>query len=355
MGEFHQTHVGELQNTAAQPARRGRSGQRLPAVTVVGAGNWGSALALALHSAGVHVAEIIVRTKSRRYYSLAASIGARLVTMDEAKLLSDVWWLCTPDSAIANVAGQLREHAMQMKTDNHLVGLRARLRSLAPIAFHSSGALSSSELAPLRDLDAMLASVHPLMTFPKMSSPRRHAPPRPLAGVPFAVEGDPRAVHAARRLIRAVRGEAFTLPPRSKALYHAFGAFTSPLLVALLTAAVETASAAGWSQAQAQRRMRPIVERTIANFFANGPAKSFSGPIARGDVVTIVRHLKALVPHPQLSAVYRQLSRFAVDTIPSPNPAQIAQILQKAAARSAGGAGPVGTKAPESPKASEEL
>jgi predicted short-subunit dehydrogenase-like oxidoreductase (DUF2520 family) len=319
---------------------RGRGSRRLPNVSLIGAGNWGSALALALHDAGVRVPEIVVRTKSRSYLSLAGSVGARLVTIDEAKLLSEVWWICTPDRLIAGVAAELHGRLAQIRAKNQLPGMQAQLHGLAPIVFHSSGALSSAELAPLRAVHAALASVHPLMTFPRSSHPRRTRPPHALTGVPFAVEGDPRAIHAARRLIRAMRGETFTLPRRSKALYHAFGAFISPLLVALLAAAVETAATAGWSRIQTQRRMRPIVERTIANFFANGPEKSFSGPIARGDAVTIVRHLKALAAHPQLAAVYRELSRVALDTIPSPSPAQIRQILDRAAARSVGASRP---------------
>ena len=144
-----------------------------------------------------------------------------------------------------------------------------------------------------------------MMTFPKASTPRPERPQPPLAGVPFAIEGDARACRIARQIVRTLGGEAFTISAENKPLYHAFGAFTSPLMVAVLTAAMETAVAAGYTPKQAQRRMRPIVERTVLNFFTNGPEKSVSGPIARGDTATIARHLIALRPHHRLQAVYR--------------------------------------------------
>lgn len=237
-----------------------------------------------------------------------------LTTMAGAALAADVLWICTPDAAIASVADQL------------VSTLAHTSRRKPPIVFHSSGALASTELAALQTIGASVASVHPLMTFPKRSLSRAKQPHQ-LVHVPFAIEGDPRACHAARKLVRAIGGEAFTLSPKNKPLYHAFGAFASPLLVALLTAAMETGVAAGFTQEQARRRMRPIVERTVLNFFANGPDKSFSGPIARGDAATVARHLEDLRSHPRLLSTYRELVRFALDSLPAQNKKQIRELL----------------------------
>ncbi len=283
----------------------------LPSVTLIGRGNWGTALALALDDAGIPLCEVIVRKKR------GSNLPIQRTTLAAATLAADVLWICTPDTAIAEVASQLAE------------ALAPVARRKKPIVFHSSGALASSELAPLRKVGASLASVHPLMTFPRRSQPQSTAHRYPLACVPFAIEGDPRACRAARTLVHAMRGEAFALPAASKPLYHAFGAFASPMLVALLTAAMETAVAAGYTPAQARRRMRPIVERTISNFFTDGPNRSFSGPIARGDAATIARHLDALRPHPRLLSTYRELARFALDSLPAQNRKKIRPLLQR--------------------------
>lgn len=307
-------------NRAQFPAPR-------PSVTLIGCGNWGTTLARSLHEAGILLHEIAVRKTPRNNphtrdipnshpnRALATSVGARLIALPNAALDADILWICTPDATIASVADQLATAL-------------TKTMSARPVAFHSSGALASTELAPLRALGISVASVHPLMTFPQATRSRLNRPPRQLVGVPFAIEGDPRACRVARGLVGALEGEAFSLPAESKPLYHAFGAFASPLLIALLTAAMETAVAAGYTPAQARRRMRPIVERTISNFFNDGPGESFSGPIARGDTATIARHLKALRPHPSLLSTYRELALFALDSLPARNRKKIQQLLQ---------------------------
>jgi predicted short-subunit dehydrogenase-like oxidoreductase (DUF2520 family) len=292
-----------------------RPSPTLPSVTLIGYGNWGTALAHELDVVGVPLCEIIVRSKRGSSSRLGRRFaGARLTTMAGAALTADVLWICTPDAAIAHVADQLAS------------ALVHTARHKPPIVFHSSGALASTELSALQTIGASVASVHPLMTFPKRSLSRA-GQPRQLVHVPFAIEGDLRACHAAGKLVSAVGGETFTLSTKNKPLYHAFGAFASPLLAALLTAAMETGVAAGFTPEQARRRMRPIVERTVLNFFTNGPDKSFSGPIARGDAATVARHLKDLRSHPRLLSTYRELTRFALDSLPAQNKKQIQEVL----------------------------
>ncbi len=297
----------------ASPGRKPRRAKRatLPTVMLIGCGNWGSALGFALEEAGVSLREIVVRKMART--GPRAKFRTRRKLLAKAKLDADVLWICTSDAAIAGVAKQLAKAL----TDRPIGGKK--------IVLHSSGALTSTELAALRAVDASVASVHPLMTFPRraVAQPSK----RRLAGVSFAIEGDPRACRAARRLVRALGGEPFALPIESKPLYHAFGAFASPMLVTLLTAALGTGVAAGSSAAEARRRMRSIVERTVFNFFAEGPEKSFSGPVARGDTATIARHLEALRPYPRLRATYTELTRLALETLPARNEKQIRQLL----------------------------
>src|SRR6185312_9983036 len=180
---------------------------------------------------------------------------------------------------------------------------------------------------------AIVASVHPLMTFPRRYNHRSETQ-RSLADVPFAIEGDTRACRAARKLVRVLGGDPFTIQSKNKALYHAFGVFASPLFVAFLVATREAGVAAGLTQKQAQQRMRPIVERTLMNFFTSGSRESFSGPIARGDTGTIIRHLHALRAHPQLLSTYRELALLALESLPAQNKRQIQQALAKPRSRS---------------------
>jgi predicted short-subunit dehydrogenase-like oxidoreductase (DUF2520 family) len=278
-----------------------------PTITIVGPGNLGGALAVSLRSAGYKVSEIVSKaspSSQRKAKMLARAVGARAVTDSKAHLESDIVWLCVPDREISKAA-----------------------RALAPlswwrgkVALHSSGALGSDEMEVLRRKGAAIGSLHPLMTFVHGSRP-------PLAGVSFAVEGNPVAVRMARRIVRVLKGEAFTIPKNRKAAYHAWGAFTSPLLLAALVTAEEVAGVAGISRTEARRRMMPIVRQTIANYAALGPAGAFSGPIIRGDADTVARHLKALGKTPNARKVYLALARSAMRNLPVRNRRSLAKAL----------------------------
>ncbi|HET7749526.1 MAG TPA: Rossmann-like and DUF2520 domain-containing protein [Terriglobales bacterium] len=279
-----------------------------PKVVIVGAGNLGSALARALHAGGYRISEIICREggSKQRARRLAAQVRSRAVALPQAKFAAEVVWICVPDSNIAACAREL-----------------ARLADWqGKIALHPSGALASDELQALRRRGASVASAHPLMTFVRRSSPA-------LAGVPFGIEGDAVAARLARRLVRDLGGQSFSVCRQDKALYHAWGAFASPLLIALLASAEQVARAAGVrSRATARKRMLPILQQTLRNYGALGPADAFSGPLVRGDVATVQRHLRALGKLPAAKQAYVALARAALETLPVGNRRQLETALR---------------------------
>jgi predicted short-subunit dehydrogenase-like oxidoreductase (DUF2520 family) len=279
-----------------------------PSISIVGAGNLAMALVPALHTNGYLIEEIISRDKvqsRRRGRILARLVGARAVILASARLSTDVVWLCVSDGAIASCASEL-----------------AAGRSWAgKYALHSSGALTSGELSALRRQGASVASVHPMMTFV-----RRRAPS--LKGVGFAVEGDRAAVALAQRIVKDLGGVSFAIAKEAKALYHAWGAFGSPLLVMELGMAERVARAAGISEAAARRTIEPIVRRTIDNYFAHGAAAAFSGPLVRGDIDTVRRHLRQLSRVPGAREVYVALVRTALETLPVARKDEIKRLLE---------------------------
>lgn len=275
-----------------------------PTIGIVGAGSLGSALASALHQAGYKIGEVVSRDRSQpRARALARKVNARLLTIGQP-LSCDLLWFAVPDREIATCA------AIIARTSNWR----------GNIAFHSSGALTSDELTALRATGASVASVHPLMTFVKSVSPA-------LAGVPFALEGDAAAVRMARTIVRSLGGHPFAIAQRYKAAYHAWGGFASPLLIALLVTAERVAGAAGISRTSARTMMLPILRQTLSNYAAHGPAAAFSGPIVRGDVETVRKHLKTLNRVPEARAVYIALARSVMRDLATPDRKALARIL----------------------------
>lgn len=284
-----------------------------PTIAIVGAGSLATFLAVALRDAGFEITEIIARDlpQSRlRAHLLASKVGAQAVTAHSAALDSTLLWFCVPDGQIRRAALALAAH---LAASTHH---KAKVRFL----LHSSGVLSSRELDPLRTAGVAVASAHPLMTFVAGAHTS-------LTGVPFAIEGDDAAKRVARRIVRELGGESFALPASRKAAYHAWGTLTSPLLLAFLVTLEDAARAAGFTRQDARRKSLPIIRQTLENYSRLGPARSFSGPLVRGDAETVAKHLAVLKKHPGAREVYVALARTALRGLPVKNREELERLL----------------------------
>jgi predicted short-subunit dehydrogenase-like oxidoreductase (DUF2520 family) len=276
-------------------------------ITIIGAGNLGTSLALALHRAGYSVEWIVARARGAslaRARKLAKQVGARATAEFSSGIQSNLYWLCVPDRQISTVAASWAK----------------RETWKGRVVFHSSGALTSDELVALRNRGATVASVHPLMTFVPRSRPS-------LVRVPFSIEGDTAAVRLAQRMVERMGGFSYSIRKSDKAAYHAWGTFASPLLTALLATTEQVAELAGVPAKVARGRMMPILLQTLANYASYGAPAAFSGPIIRGDVETIKRHLRVLRHKKVARDVYRALAESALQTLPNKNRRLLMRVL----------------------------
>ena len=277
-------------------------------VTLIGAGNLAHALGPALKAAGYRIDAVAARetaSSRRRAAMLAKKLGAKAVPLEQATPGSDIVWICHSDDALAETARRLAKKR----------GWKGR------IVFHSSGAVTSDVLSPLKRAGAHAASLHPMMTFVPGTTPR-------MRGVPFAVEGDSRAVAAAREVVRNLGAEVFKIKKAAKPLYHALGSFSSPLVVATLATAEQVGRDAGLSATQTRKIIGPLLRQTLKNYLERGAAAAFSGPIKRGDLNTVRRHLKAMKRMPGASEVYRALVKSALMELPARNRQELMELLQ---------------------------
>ncbi|MGA7463293.1 MAG: Rossmann-like and DUF2520 domain-containing protein [Candidatus Korobacteraceae bacterium] len=264
-------------------------------ISIVGPGNLGTALALTLPSAGYQVKLLAARHKVAHVKALARKLHAQVIDVGKP-LPTDVVWITVPDDAIAAVA-RLLASSQDWK---------------GKIVFHSSGALTSDELSPLRAKGARVASVHPMMTFVRGVVPE-------MAGISFAVEGDAAAVRTARSIVEDLGGRPFVIKKQNKVLYHVFGSFASPMVIALMASLEEVARAAGIRQSEIKRVMEPLLSQTLRNYLQQEAASAFSGPLVRGDVATVRKHLAELLNLPEARAVYVALARASLNFLPVRN------------------------------------
>ncbi|MDX6446211.1 MAG: hypothetical protein QOH71_3285 [Blastocatellia bacterium] len=251
----------------------------------------GTALGLALKAIGYKI-EVVVARRPGSAVRAARTIGPdtlALSTRQLSRLNKDqidrlnrcsVVLIATPDDAIAAVAGQLAE----ILTLPSGPGERTRR-----VALHTSGALASDVLRPMRRANFAVGSLHPLVS---ISESRAGA--RVLTQAFFSIEGDPVAVRAGKSLVKALGGESFLIDSDRKALYHAAALTASPNMTALFDIAVEMLGVCGLKPGRARRILLPLVESTIANLAKQDAAGALTGTFKRGDKATVLKHLAAL-------------------------------------------------------------
>lgn len=242
------------------------SQKRKPTVSIIGLGRLGQAMAIALDSCGYPLQALVGRS---------GEPGQRDADELEQLPASDLILIATPDDAIAEVA-------------QRLAACRPGL-TRQPTVLHTSGALSSEVLSPLAQGGYHTGSLHPLVS---VSEP--HAGAKALRGAFYCLEGDRAAMRVARLIVADLKGTSFSIPPESKALYHAAAVMASPHLVALFDLATEMLAACGVSQKGARQILLPLVESTVNNLMVFNPEQALTGTFARGDVATVRRHLTAL-------------------------------------------------------------
>jgi predicted short-subunit dehydrogenase-like oxidoreductase (DUF2520 family) len=261
-------------------------------LAVVGAGRAGLALARRLSRRGYALTGIVAR---RRASAARASrlAGRRVGTLDLAAAVAParVVLVCVPDAEIPRVAETLAALASP--------GVAGR------IVLHTCGALSAEALEPARRAGAATGSFHPLVSFPEPVA----APPD-LGGVAFAVDGDPRALRAARAMARAIGGVPILVPAASRGAYHLAASLVAGGLVALLDEGLDLAvRRVGLTRREARDAFLPLVASVLRNVAASGPRSALTGPVARGDLDTVARHLEELSREaPALGNLYRLLS-----------------------------------------------
>ncbi len=259
-------------------------------ISIVGAGRVGRALGHRLHQSGWAIHAVVTRSPStarRAVRSIGAGHGQGDISV--GVFSAPVILIAVPDSAIDGTVKRLASFGSE-----HL-----QRRTV----LHTSGALSSSSLAGLRDFGAAVGSLHPLQTFSGVGIPA-------VEGRVFAIEGDPRAVRVARSITRTLGGQAVQLNATAKPLYHAAAALASGQVLALVESALQLFISIGMKRREALKALLPLTGQVLENLQRIGPRAAWTGPLARGDYGVIELHEKSLqAAAPEYLEAYRAMNR----------------------------------------------
>jgi predicted short-subunit dehydrogenase-like oxidoreductase (DUF2520 family) len=256
-------------------------------LVVLGRGRVGRSLAAAAREAGLRVALEPARERLPGLVSrLAAAPGALVV-------------LAVPDGAIAANAAELATEPGLDRT--------------AAFA-HVSGAMGLDALAPLAARGHPVGSFHPLQPFPVEREPAA------FRGGLVAVDGSDGAMVARLEgLARRLGAVSHRVRDGDRAAHHAAAVLAANALVALADQSRLVFEAAGWPADLALAAVVSLMRGALGTVESLGLPEALTGPVARGDVETVSRHLEALgaVAAPGARAhpreVYRLLGLAATD------------------------------------------
>lgn len=262
-----------------------------PKIAIVGAGKVGSVLAGALYHHGYQLTGIVSRTLASAQqladqFGIAAGIRASSIVQK-----AQIVFITTPDRCIGEVVEQIAN-------DNGFYP--------GQVVIHTSGCLPVEVLQAASEQGAWIGCMHPLQSFAskKISSEN-------LSGIYFALSGQDQMMEQAEEIVKAFGGKSFTILDKDKALYHAAACIVSNYTVSLMHWAGQIYGRFGLSPEEASAALLPLLQGTVKNIREVGYTQSLTGPISRGDSITVDAHIGTLENQME-KRLYKELALYTV-------------------------------------------
>lgn len=198
--------------------------------------------------------------------------------------LGNIIFLTVPDDQIKPVVSELA--AAEVKWDGRSV-------------IHCSGNLTSGEFAVLKERGAMAASMHPIQTFTQGDGADR------FQGITVSLEGDQELLSKLSEWVHKMGAKPVFLNIEQKRMLHLSAVFACNYLTSLLRQSDKLLEDSGIEMDL--YLLKPLILQTLDNIFEKGVQKSLTGPISRGDVQSVRKHIEMIKDDSSLSLLYRSL------------------------------------------------
>jgi predicted short-subunit dehydrogenase-like oxidoreductase (DUF2520 family) len=276
-------------------------------LSIIGAGRVGRALGRRLREVGWKIGAVVTSSEpTARKAVRSIGAGQAHAFLTRQVLAAQVILITTPDHSVVETAEELARVGAE-----ELGG---------KIVLHTSGALSSDALDPVRQCGAAVGSMHPLQTFSGVGVP-------PLEGKVFAIEGDAYAVRVARQIARTLGAVPVRIDGAKKPLYHAAGALAAGSVLALVEAATRLMTASGMKRREAVRALLPLTRQVLENFERLGPRAAWTGPLSREDYGVVAAHMEAMQDLPaEFAQAYEAVNRLATVVLAQDSDAMLAEL-----------------------------
>lgn len=259
-------------------------------LSIIGCGRLGKTLAtLFLKTELVSIQDIINFSIASSKKAVAFLGQGRICHTLKQLKPADIYLIATPDDRIEFIAQQITQQNVLKQGD---------------VVFHCSGLVSSESLCSVARLGCYTASLHPIFSF---SEPVMDV--KNFRGTYCAFEGSKEAFDRLLPLLNAIEGKVFAIEKKNKPIYHAASVFSSNYLVTLLAMAKDCYSRAGLPDKLAENLTLALMSQALDKAQRLKPKQALTGPLQRGDIVTLKEHLSALKPFPELKYIYKSLGK----------------------------------------------
>jgi predicted short-subunit dehydrogenase-like oxidoreductase (DUF2520 family) len=188
-------------------------------------------------------------------------------------LKEGIFFITVPDSQIIKVAAKMASLNLNFKKC---------------LFVHTSGSEGSSALKTLQRKGGVAASFHIMQTFPSLKQ-------TDIVNSFAAIETKDKTAEAFLfSLARTLKLKSFRLTEAEKVYYHIAGVFTSNFLNANFFTSGRLLKGTTLGGEQHYKLFEPIIKTTLSNIENNGVTESLSGPVQRGDYLTVQKHLSSL-------------------------------------------------------------
>ena len=273
---------------------------------IIGAGQVGRGLFRSFRESGVEV----VGFHSRRPSPIATSYGVLPPVIGDANTII----VAVRDDQLDSVLADL--------VDATSPSGRRRLAS-GTVVVHTSGGAEPPLIPRMVEMGLSGGTFHPLVPF---ANPDRA--PELLRKAWIGIDGDDQARAASRRLAGQLGARTLEIPAGMKSIYHAAAVISSNFPIVLGAVASSILTDAGVPERSAHQAVHSLMDAAISNIAEGHPESALTGPVMRGDVETVNRHLQALRHNPEARALYRRLSFAALEIASRQggDPARLAEI-----------------------------
>jgi predicted short-subunit dehydrogenase-like oxidoreductase (DUF2520 family) len=264
---------------------------------IIGAGKISYSLAPAISEAGFKIKSIISRNELRaKVLARRIKINDYSDNLENIGIKRGIFFLAVPDRLIKPVAKRLS--TLNIDFPNSLF-------------IHLSGSHNTSILKSLALKKAHIASYHIMQTFPSRKR-------RDIKNSFSAIETSSKpALDYLFKFSRDLELNPFKLDSNNKVTYHLAGVFASNFINAVLFQSQQLFNIIGIKQYSFNDIFAPLYSSTIKNIKQTSPATALSGPIERGDIETIKKHIVEIKrisgPYPDILLSYLSLSLLLID------------------------------------------